>query len=566
MNLAEPMPLDPARTFTQEEIAAARSEAARGGRRVLAVLEEQSCLPPSGFLVTLATTFHYQPMALDVLSTLEPAFDVLSYTESVARECVAFRGTGGALLVVLTDPFDLDLRAWAEERTGGPLGWGMAHRSDLLAVLARYEDSVQAMDAALRGAAGTASQAVHVDDLSLRTIAADASPAVRLVHSTIYDALKAQASDVHLECLANGLVIKYRIDGVLTLVGTADSVALAEQVISRIKVMAELDIAERRVPQDGRFKISVKGREIDFRVSIMPSIFGEDAVLRVLDKQSLTDAMRGLRLDYLGFHEDTNTLLRRLASEPYGMLLVTGPTGSGKTTTLYALITEINSGQDKIVTIEDPVEYQLPGVLQIPVNDKKGLTFARGLRSILRHDPDKIMVGEIRDQETAHIAVQSALTGHLVFTTVHANNVFDVIGRFMHMQVDPYSFVSALNGIVAQRLVRMSCPHCVQAEKPGAALLADSGLTEATAKAYKFRKGSGCGACRGAGYKGRKAIAEVLVLNDEVRELIVERAPIRRLKEVAARHGMKSLRQAALDLVRRGETDLAEINRVTFVG
>ena len=566
MNLAEPMREPAPRTFTAEEIAAARDEAARSGKRALEVLEEQAGLAPLEFLGALASTFHYPSMTLEALSALAPAFDVLSYTEAVARECVAFRDAHGGLSVVLTDPFDRDLRAWAEERGRVPFEWAIAHRSDLLAVLARYEESVQAMDAALRVTGGPSGVAAQAEDLSLRSIAADASPAVRLVHSTIYDALKAQASDVHLECFANGLVIKYRIDGVLTPVGTADSVALAEQVISRIKVMAELDIAERRVPQDGRFKISVKGREIDFRVSIMPSIFGEDAVLRVLDKQSLTDAMRGLRLDYLGFHEDTNTLLRRLASEPYGMLLVTGPTGSGKTTTLYALISEINSGQDKIVTIEDPVEYQLPGVLQIPVNDKKGLTFARGLRSILRHDPDKIMVGEIRDQETAHIAVQSALTGHLVFTTVHANNVFDVIGRFMHMQVDPYSFVSALNGIVAQRLVRMSCPHCVKPERPSAALLADSGLTEAAARGYKFHKGAGCGVCRGAGYKGRKAIAEVLVLNDEVRELIVERAPIRRLKEVAARHGMTSLRQAALDLVRRGETDLAEINRVTFVG
>jgi len=566
VNLAEPMPGPVPRTFTPEEIAAARHDAARSGKRVLEVLEEQAGLAPVEFLGALATTFHYPAMNLEALSALEPAFDTLSYTEAVARECVVFRGANGALRMVLTDPFDRDLRGWAEERGQAPLEWGIAHRSDLLAVLARYEESVQAMDAALRAASGPAGVTAQAQDLSLSTIAADASPAVRLVHSTIYDALKGQASDIHLECFANGLVIKYRIDGVLTPVGTADSVALAEQVISRIKVMAELDIAERRVPQDGRFKISVKGREIDFRVSIMPSIFGEDAVLRVLDKQSLTDAMRGLRLDYLGFHEDTITQLRRLATEPYGMLLVTGPTGSGKTTTLYAVISEINNGQDKIVTIEDPVEYQLPGVLQIPVNDKKGLTFARGLRSILRHDPDKIMVGEIRDQETAHIAVQSALTGHLVFTTVHANNVFDVIGRFMHMQVDPYSFVSALNGIVAQRLVRMSCPHCVQPEHPGAALLADSGLTEASARGYRFHKGAGCGHCRGAGYKGRKAVAEVLVLNDEIRELIIERAPIRRLKEVATRHGMTSLRHAALDLVRRGETDLTEINRVTFVG
>jgi general secretion pathway protein E len=343
------------------------------------------------------------------------------------------------------------------------------------------------------------------------------------------------------------------------------SVQLAEQVISRIKVMSELDIAERRVPQDGRFRVSIGGREIDLRVSIMPSIHGEDAVLRVLDKQSLSEQASGLRLTGLGFTEEMAALLRKLAALPYGMMLVTGPTGSGKTTTLYAAITEINHGHDKIVTIEDPVEYQLPGVLQIPVNEKKGLTFARGLRSILRHDPDKIMVGEIRDPETAQIAIQSALTGHLVFTTVHANNVFDVLGRFTHMGVDPYAFVSALNGILAQRLVRVNCPHCAEDDKPSAELLADSGLAGVDVGAFRFRAGRGCGQCRGTGYKGRKAIAEVLSLSDEIRELIVDRAPIRKIKEAAVRHGTRFLRESAMDLVRAGETTLAEINRVTLV-
>jgi general secretion pathway protein E len=343
------------------------------------------------------------------------------------------------------------------------------------------------------------------------------------------------------------------------------STQLAEQVISRIKVMSELDIAERRVPQDGRFRVGIGGREIDLRVSIMPSIHGEDAVLRVLDKQSLSEQARGLRLTGLGFSEEMAALLRRLAALPYGMMLVTGPTGSGKTTTLYAAITEINHGYDKIVTIEDPVEYQLPGVLQIPVNEKKGLTFARGLRSILRHDPDKIMVGEIRDPETAQIAIQSALTGHLVFTTVHANNVFDVLGRFTHMGVDPYAFVSALNGILAQRLVRVSCPHCAADDHPSAELIADSGLAGADLSGFRFRAGRGCGHCRGTGYKGRKAIAEVLSLTDEIRELIVDRAPIRKIKEAAVRHGTRFLRESALDLVRAGETTLAEINRVTLV-
>jgi len=382
----------------------------------------------------------------------------------------------------------------------------------------------------------------------------------------MYDALKSEASDIHLETGPGGLVIRYRIDGVLNAVGSVAGLEMAEQVISRIKVMSELDIAERRVPQDGRFKVAVRGHEVDFRVSIMPSIFGEDAVLRVLDKQTLSDQIKGLRLDHFGFDEQSITQIRKLSNEPYGMVLVTGPTGSGKTTTLYGAISEINLGLDKVITIEDPVEYQLPGVLQIPVNEKKGLTFVRGLRSILRHDPDKIMVGEIRDSETAQIAVQSALTGHLVFTTVHANNAFDVIGRFIHMGVDPYSFVSAMNGIVAQRLVRVNCPACSVEIQPDSKLLTDSGLTAAQAMSMHFYQGKGCGQCRGTGYKGRKAICEILLLNDVIRELIISRQPTRLVREAARRNGTRFLREAALDAVAKGETTLQEINRVTLVG
>jgi general secretion pathway protein E len=424
---------------------------------------------------------------------------------------------------------------------------------------------LRAIDSVLPETGAARASAENVEELSFRGISEDTSPVVRLVNSTVYDALRADASDIHLESNLNGMVIKYRVDGVLSVVGSVPSVELAEQTISRIKVMSELDIAERRVPQDGRFRVSIRGREVDLRVSIMPSIHGEDAVLRILDKQSLTDQMKGLQLTSLGFDEEVALKLRRLASEPYGMMLVTGPTGSGKTTTLYAAISEINHGQDKIVTIEDPVEYQLPGVLQIPVNEKKGLTFARGLRSILRHDPDKIMVGEIRDAETAQIAIQSALTGHLVFTTVHANNVFDVLGRFMHMGVDPYSFVSALNGVLAQRLLRVNCPQCVSDDFPDDQLLADSGLSREAVAGFRFRAGSGCGNCRGSGFKGRKAIAEILHLNDAIRELIVARAPIRQIKEAARANGTRFLRESAVDLVRLGETTLTEINRVTFV-
>jgi general secretion pathway protein E len=340
----------------------------------------------------------------------------------------------------------------------------------------------------------------------------------------------------------------------------------ADQAISRVKVMAQLDIAERRTPQDGRFKVVVQGRDVDFRVSIMPSVFGEDAVLRVLDRKALSEEAQGLSLHVLGFDEKIIKQFRRLALEPYGMVLVTGPTGSGKTTSLYAAITEVNTGHDKIITIEDPVEYQLPGVLQIPVNEKKGLTFAKGLRSILRHDPDKIMVGEIRDSETAQIAIQAALTGHLVFTTVHANNVLDVIGRFMHMGVDPYNFVSAMNGIMAQRLIRSICPHCAEDFHPDDQLLADSGISKEMAIGMRFKDAKGCGHCRGTGYKGRKAVAELLILNDELREMIVAREPIRKLKEAAKRSGMRTIREAALEAVGNGLTTLQEINRVTFVG
>ncbi|HET7199409.1 MAG TPA: GspE/PulE family protein, partial [Burkholderiales bacterium] len=412
----------------------------------------------------------------------------------------------------------------------------------------------------------TSEETRGIEDLSLRAISDESSEVVRLVRSTLRDALMIGASDIHMETVAAGLVIKFRIDGILSQIKFIQDAKQAEQAISRVKVLAELDITERRVPQDGRFKALDRGRAVDFRVSIMPNIYGEDAVLRVLDKQSLYEStQQQLSLDSLGFEEEDIRVLRRLSHEPYGMLLVTGPTGSGKTTTLYAAITEINNGQDKIVTIEDPVEYQLAGILQIPVNEKKGLTFARGLRSILRHDPDKIMVGEIRDPETANIAVQSALTGHLVFTTVHANNVFDVIGRFMHMSVDLFSFVSALNAILAQRLVRLVCPHCVEDYRPEAALLKESGLTEAQAGSFRFRLGRGCRECRGSGYKGRKAIAELMILNDEIRELITGRAPVRQLKEAARSSGTRFLRDAAFDAVKRGETTLQEINRVTFV-
>ncbi len=565
MNLAESIHAGIPASFAPEQVRAARALGAQTKRRTVEVLEESTGLCAGDFVRVLGRTLHYPVFAMEDLHRLKPSFEILSFANAVERECLPLRDNG-RLILVMSDPFDVGLQAWVEQRLPvTPFDWGLAHRLDVAAYLARHEESLRAMDSLSFEGDQAETTDASVEDLSFKTISEDNSPVVKLVHSTVYDALKIAASDIHLETGPSGLLIKYRIDGVLTQVGAVAGLEMAEQVISCVKVMSDLDIAERRVPQDGRFKVSMHGHGVDFRVSIMPSIFGEDAVLRVLDKQTLADQVKRLSLGYLGFDEQSIAGLRRLCNEPYGMLLVTGPTGSGKTTTLYAAITEINNGQDKIITIEDPVEYQLPGVLQIPVNEKKGLTFARGLRSILRHDPDKIMVGEIRDEETAQIAVQSALTGHQVFTTVHANNVIDVIGRFIHMGVDPYSFVSALNGIMAQRLIRVNCTHCAAEVRPDADLLAASNLGEDEARGMRFFAGTGCGQCRGTGFKGRKAIAEILYLNDQIRELIITRQPARIIREAARNNGTRFLRESAVDLVRCGETTLQEINRVTFV-
>jgi type IV pilus assembly protein PilB len=391
------------------------------------------------------------------------------------------------------------------------------------------------------------------------------SPIVRLVDTVIFTALERRASDVHIEARDLEVIVKYRIDGILVHAMPPISKEWHSTILSRIKVMSELDIAERRVPQDGRFRVRYKGRFIDFRVSIMPSIHGEDAVLRVLDKETLSEKFHNLSLQVVGFSDDELRKFRRYIREPYGMVLVTGPTGSGKTTTLYAAINEIKSDEDKIITIEDPVEYQVRGLTQIPVNEKKGLTFARGLRSILRHDPDKIMVGEIRDQETAQIAIQSALTGHLVFTTVHANNVTDVIGRFINMGVEPYNFVSSLNCIMAQRLVRVVCENCKKPAKYPADLLTASGLDPEVWSAFSFVEGAGCLECSGTGYHGRTAITELLDLSDRIREMIISRRPTSEIKRVAREEGMTFLRDSGLEKIRAGVTTLKEINKVTFI-
>jgi len=401
--------------------------------------------------------------------------------------------------------------------------------------------------------------------LSVEAITEDTSPIIKLVNTTLMDALNRRASDIHIETGHDGLLIKYRIDGVLYLANDPIDLHFQAPIISRLKVMSELDISERRIPQDGRFKIRFGTKSIDFRVSIMPSSFGEDAVIRILDKESIANDMQGLSLENLGISEREVKRLRKKIREPYGMVLVTGPTGSGKTTTLYAALTEIQTGEDKIITIEDPVEYMLRGILQIPVNEKKGLTFAKGLRSILRHDPDKIMIGEIRDSETAQIAVQSALTGHLVFTTVHANNVFDVIGRFIHMGIDPYNFVSSLNCVMAQRLVRRVCKKCRKPVVHSDELLLDNGIDPALTRGVLLYEAKGCEECNHTGYRGRSAIVELLELNDRLRDLIIEKVSATQLKQAAHDMGVVFLRESAIEKLLAGDTTLKEINRVTFV-
>lgn len=544
-------------------ISEARTRSQQTGRRLIEVLEELTTLEPEDFMHFLGKQMQYPVITIREFADLTPDFSMVPYTDAVQHECIVFLGSDGKSLFLFSDPFSDNLSAWVQERVKSPLHWVLAHSSDITAYLNKHEESIRALEGILPSGEVIETR-LGGEELSIISISESTSPVVKLVYSTLYDALKIEASDIHLETSPSGLVIKYRVDGVLGQYGNVGDLTTAEQVISRIKVMAELDISEKRVPQDGRFRVQIRGREIDFRVSIMPSIHGEDSVIRILDKQALTDHLRGLRLDYLGFDERSMQEMRHSFNAPYGMVLVTGPTGSGKTTTLYAAISEINNGLDKIITIEDPVEYQLSGVLQIPVNEKKGLTFARGLRSILRHDPDKIMVGEIRDPETAQIAVQSALTGHLVFTTVHANNVFDVIGRFVNMEVDTHSFVSALNVVLAQRLIRIICPNCSEPVVPDEKLLEESRISREELTGFTFRHGAGCGQCRGSGYKGRKAICEILTMTDEIRELIVARAPIRNIKDAAKRGGTRFLRESALELVRQGITSIQEANRVTF--
>jgi len=473
------------------------------------------------------------------------------------------------LVIAMADPSQLQLTDELSLLLGKRLQIKVATASQIGDLLKRTEQSQRVLDQATEGFTlqVVGEEEDSDENISMEKLTRDTgvSPVVRLVDTVIFTALERRASDIHIETRDAEVVVKYRIDGVLQYAMQALAKDWHATILSRIKVMSELDIAERRIPQDGRFRVRYKGRFVDFRVSIMPSVHGEDAVLRVLDKETLSEKFRNLTLDVVGFDQEETTKFRRYIREPYGMVLVTGPTGSGKTTTLYAAINEIKNDEDKIITIEDPVEYQVRGITQIPVNEKKGLTFARGLRSILRHDPDKIMVGEIRDQETAQIAINSALTGHLVFTTVHANNVTDVIGRFINMGVEPYNFVSALNCILAQRLVRVICENCKRKVSYAPEVLTESGLEPAEWSRISLYEGAGCLECSGSGYRGRSAITELLDLSDRIREMIIDRRPTSEIKRAAKEEGMTFLRDSGLRKIRAGLTTLREINKVTFL-
>ena len=480
---------------------------------------------------------------------------------------VPYRREGKHLAIVVSDPTDLPMIDELGVLLATPIKVMVGARSAIESMLKKSESSQRVLE--------DATESFHLqllkeedngeESLTVERLTSDISPVIRLVDSTIYTAIQRRASDIHIETQDDSVHVKYRIDGVLQEAMRPIAKQFHSSIISRIKVMAELDIAEKRVPQDGRFKLRMPGKTIDFRVSIMPSVHGEDAVIRILDKESISEQFTELRLDILGFPDAELKRFRKYIAEPYGMVLVTGPTGSGKTTTLYAALSEIKSVEDKIITIEDPVEYQLKGITQIPINEKKGLTFARGLRSILRHDPDKIMVGEIRDAETAQIAINSALTGHLVFTTVHANNVLDVLGRFLNIGVEAYQFVSALNCVLAQRLVRTICHHCKRPAKITRAQLEESAIDPSLADAHIFYEGLGCIECGGTGYKGRQAICELLDLTDHIREMILAKRPASEIRKAAREEGMRFLRESAIERVLEGSTTLREINKVTFV-
>ena len=545
-------------TKTRDEKAALAAEREAGGEILSEEIQAQRLAERLGIEYVDLEHFEIDP---DLFRSLP--VDLMFRFNFVPRH-----RTEKGLVLVVADPTDVLMIDELELLLGAAIEVCVGTPTAIQEILKKSESSQRVLDEAteeFKIQIVTEDEETGEETLSIDKLTSDSSPIIKLVDSTIFNALQRRASDIHIETREREVVIKYRIDGVLYQAMEPIDKKFHSTIISRIKVMSELDISEKRVPQDGRFKLRVKGRNVDFRVSIMPSVHGEDCVIRILDKEYTSEAFAQLSLDICGFEERDLLRIRRFIREPYGMVLVTGPTGSGKTTTLYAAVSEIRTEEDKTVTIEDPVEYQLPGITQIPVNEKKGLTFARGLRSILRHDPDKIMVGEIRDEETAQIAIQSALTGHLVFTTVHANNVVDVVGRFLNMNVEPYNFVSALNCILAQRLVRLICATCRRPVRASREMLLASGLDPARYSDYTFYEGKGCIDCNGTGYRGRTAIAELLDMSDRIREMILQRKPGSDIKRAAKEEGMTFLREAALAKVFVGKTSLQEINKVTFV-
>ncbi|PHV04667.1 general secretion pathway protein GspE [Janthinobacterium sp. BJB412] len=553
--------VDAVPALSGDTLLAARAGAKASGRPLVLELAALANVELAQLAALSEAEFGLPLLSLAELRATPPLLERVGFTDCVSRGIYPLARDAGGWFVV-ADPWDEQMLQWLSNRTGEYPRLAWAALPDILAALEHAQLQIKASSQLSGAAPGQAPSAGGGDSISLESIERSGSAVVRFVDSAIYDAWKAGASDIHFECDRRGVRVKLRLDGVLVPSSELADPVRAEEVVSRIKVLAQLDIAERRVPQDGRFRLALGQRELDFRVSIMPSIHGEDAVIRLLDKTQLHDASDAISLASLGLDDDAILRIRRLAKRPHGMLLVTGPTGSGKTTTLYAALSEIRTEQDKIITIEDPVEYELPGVLQIPVNEKKGLTFSQGLRSILRHDPDKILVGEIRDPETAEIAVQAALTGHLVFTTVHANSVFDVISRFSHMDIDLYSVMSALNGVVAQRLLRSNCPQCAQPFQPDAELLARLRAANVGPPQWRLARGRGCEHCRNTGYKGRRAIAEVLPFDDALRAMILRRADIGEIKRYALDAGVRPLALRALDLVAAGATTMEEVDRV----
>ncbi|MGE5648347.1 MAG: GspE/PulE family protein [Acidobacteriota bacterium] len=518
----------------------------------------------------LARRYRYEFIDLRVAHIDHDLFRSVPVDLMFRYNFVPIHAENGTLEIALADPRNLNLIDELTILLQKKLKVKVASLSQIAELLKKTEQSQRVLEEVTEGFTldvvaeeDNPDETLSIDRLSASE--SDIAPVIRLVDTTIFNALERRASDIHIETRDAEVAIKYRIDGVLHYAMPPIAKDWHSTILSRIKVMSELDIAERRIPQDGRFRVRYKSRLIDFRVSIMPTIYGEDAVLRVLDKESMSEKFSKLSLDVVGFPEYDIVKFRRYIKEPYGMVLVTGPTGSGKTTTLYAALSEIKNDEDKIITIEDPVEYQVKGITQIPVNEKKGLTFARGLRSILRHDPDKIMVGEIRDQETAQIAINAALTGHLVFTTVHANNVFDVLGRFLNMGVEPYNFVSALNCILAQRLVRLICEHCKRPVRYPDSYLAESGLNPDAWRDFTFYEGEGCFECGGTGFRGRTAITELLDLSERIREMILDKRPTSEIKRAARDEGMTFLRECAVGKAKEGATTLKEINKVTFI-